>query len=75
MDYHRSIVHEDFELAFKNNHEFIIGDVGYSRNELFCFFEFPFQRVFFLTFFRISIFQKPRKKPPNLCHQNFSMEV
>ena len=28
MDYHKSTVHEDFELAFDNNHEFMVGDFG-----------------------------------------------
>ena len=68
MDYHRSTGHEDFELeilmALKNIHEFMVGDEGYSRNDFFCSFEFPFQRVIFvLTFFRISMSQKPRKNP------------
>ena len=56
-------------LAFANNHDFMIGDVGYSCNDCFCSFVFHFFKEYFVNFllnFNLNFnskTNKQRKKP------------
>ena len=57
-------------LAFANNHEFMIGDVGYSCNDFFCSFVFHFFKEYFVNFllnFNLNFNSKTNKQRKKAC--------
>ena len=57
-------------LAFANNHEFMIGDVGYSCNDFFCSFVFHFFKEYFVNFllnFNLNFNSKTNKQRKKTC--------
>ena len=66
-------------LAFANNHDFMIGDVGYSCNDFFCSFVFHFFKEYFVNFLlnfnlnfnsKTNLKQTNREKKPVPSKQN-----